>query len=79
MTFALVDVVFTLIVLALAIAGTVKGFVAELFGKAAFVLGLVVAVLFYSKLYPYVVRWISVDFFAQAVAFVLLFIVYILL
>lgn len=74
MTFAFVDVVFAVIILALAIAGTVKGFVAELFGKAAFVLGLVVAVLFYGRLYPYVLRWISVDFFAQAAAFVLLFV-----
>lgn len=74
MTFTFVDVVFAVIILALAIAGAVKGFVAELFGKAALVLGLIVAVLFYSKLYPYIARWISIDFFAQAVAFLLLFI-----
>lgn len=79
MTFAFIDLVFGVIILALAIAGTLKGFVAELFGKAAFILGLIVAVLFYGKLHPYVARWVSVDFFAQAIAFILLFVVTFLL
>lgn len=75
MIFTFIDIVFAIIILAFAIAGAVKGFIAELFGKAAFILGLVIAVLFYGKLYPYVLKWISVDFFAQAIAFILLFIV----
>ena len=74
MTFAFIDIVFAVIILAMAISATVKGFVVELFGKAAFVLGLLVAVMFYGKLYPFIVKWISVEFFAQAVAFILLFI-----
>lgn len=74
MTFTFIDLIFAIIIFALAIAGVVKGFVAEFFGKAAFVLGLVVAVIFYSKLYPFVAKWIHVDFFAQAAAFILLFI-----
>lgn len=75
MTFTFIDIVFFIIIFAFAISGAVKGFVAELFGKAAVILGLIVAVIFYSRLYPFVLRWISVDFFAQAAAFILLFIV----
>lgn len=74
MTFTIIDAFFTLIIFCLAIMATLKGFVDELFGKLAFVLGLVVAVFFYSKLYPYIQEWISVVFFAQAIAFILLFI-----
>ena len=74
MTFAFIDIVFAIIILAIAISATVKGFIAELFGKAAFILGLVIAVMFYGKLYPYIVKWVSVVFFAQAIAFILLFV-----
>ncbi|AEE16580.1 CvpA family protein [Treponema brennaborense] len=75
MTFAFIDAVFAVIILACAINGTIKGFVAELFGKAAVILGLVVAVIFYGNLVPYVGKWISADFLAQVVSFVLIFIV----
>lgn len=74
MTFAFIDIVFAIIILAIAISATVKGFIAELFGKAAFILGLVIAVMFYGKLYPFIVKWVSVVFFAQAIAFILLFV-----
>ena len=43
MTFAFIDIVFAIIILAIAISATAKGFIAELFGKAAFILGLVIA------------------------------------
>lgn len=75
MTFTFIDIVFFIIIFAFAISGAVKGFVAELFGKAAVILGLIIAVIFYSRLYPFVLRWIPIDFFAQAAAFILLFIV----
>ncbi|MBE6345548.1 MAG: CvpA family protein [Spirochaetaceae bacterium] len=74
MNFTIIDVFFAIIIFALAIMGSIKGFIDELFGKLAFVLGLVVAVLFYGKLYPHVEKWISVVFFAQAISFILLFI-----
>lgn len=79
MMFAFIDIVFAIIIIAFAISATVKGFVAELFGKAAFILGLVIAVMFYGELYPFIVKWISVEFFAQAIAFILLFVVTFLL
>ena len=73
MNFTIIDIFFAIIIFALAIMGSIKGFIDELFGKLAFVLGLVVAVLFYGKLYPHVEKWISVVFFAQAISFILLF------
>lgn len=74
MTFAIIDIVFLIIILVMAIKGAVNGFIAEVFGKAAFLVGLLVGVLFYNDLALVLVQWISVVFFAQIISFLLLFI-----
>lgn len=74
MNLAIIDVVFVFIILALAINGAVKGFIAELLGKAAFWVGLLVGILFYNVLAAALIQWIPVVFFAQILGFLLLFI-----
>ena len=74
MNLAIIDVVFIFIILALAINGAVKGFIAELLGKAAFWVGLLVGILFYNVLAAVLIQWIPVVFFAQILGFLLLFI-----
>lgn len=74
MTFAIIDIVFLIIILVMAIKGAVNGFIAEVFGKAAFLVGLLVGVLFYNDLAVVLVQWISVVLLAQVVSFLLLFI-----
>lgn len=75
MSLAIIDVVFILIILALAINGAIKGFIAELLGKAAFWVGLLVGILFYDVLALTLIQWIPVVFFAQILSFLLLFII----
>lgn len=75
MSLAIIDVVFLLIILALAINGAIKGFIAELLGKAAFLVGLLVGILFYDVLAITLIQWIPVVFFAQILSFLLLFVI----
>ncbi len=74
MSLAVIDIVFLMLVLVMAIKGAVNGFIAELFGKAAFLVGLLVGVLFYNDLAAVLAQWIPVAFLSQVVSFLLLFI-----
>lgn len=75
MSFAVIDIVFLVVVLVMAIKGAVNGFIVEVFGKAAFLIGLLVGVLFYNDLAVVLGQWISVVVFAQIISFLLLFII----
>lgn len=74
MTFNFLDIVFIVIILFIAIHGAVNGFIRELFGKAALILGILAAVMFYAKLMPYINRHIKSVFVSQILAFLLIFI-----
>ncbi len=74
MTFNFLDIIFFAIILLLAIHGAVAGFVKEFFSKAAIVLGVFVAVMFYARLSPYLNKHIESDFISKILAFLLLFI-----
>lgn len=74
MTLSLFDAALLLVVFVLTIRGAITGFVSEFFSKAAVVLGLLGAVLFYRKLSPYVERVVGPDIFPEVVAFLVLFI-----
>lgn len=74
MTFNFLDIIFIALILVCAIQAAVNGFIKEFFGKAAFVLGIFVAVMFYAKLMPYVNRYIKSAFVSQILAFLLIFI-----
>lgn len=70
-----VDVVFLAFVLILAVVGAVNGFVNEVFGKAAFVVGAWAAVLFHKQLVVPIERQLSFHTGAVAIAFVAVFVV----
>ena len=72
---AAVDLVFLAFVLILAVAGAVNGFVNEVFGKAAFVVGVWAAVLFHKQLVPPIERQLGFHGGAVAIAFVAVFVV----
>ena len=75
MNLAIIDVVFCVLILVLAINGAAKGFIAELFGKAAFLGGLVLGFLFCNSLAQVLIQWISVVILAQILSFLLIFVV----
>lgn len=74
-----VDIIFCLIILLFAILATKNGFIREVFGKLAIVLGIIVGISFTGLLEPNVSKIISNKVVATVVCFLLLFIVTFLL
>ena len=74
MTLTFIDVVFTIIILVLAVIAAAHGFIKELFSKLAVILGIVVSVSFFGKLEPYMEQVIHNKAVATVVSFLLLFI-----
>ena len=50
MNFAVIDWVFSGIIILFAIGGVIKGFIDNVFGKIAFVAGIILAYLFYKNM-----------------------------
>ncbi len=71
--FSTVDIVFSVIVLIFLVSGMIKGFVAELFGKISFILGILFAVLLNGKTGALFSRKIANEYISRIVAFVLVF------
>ncbi len=74
MTLTFIDIVFSIIVLLLAIIAAAHGFIKELFSKLAVILGIVVSVSFFGRLAPYIEQVIHNKAVATFVSFLLLFI-----
>ncbi|MDR1747931.1 MAG: CvpA family protein [Spirochaetaceae bacterium] len=74
MSYAVIDIVFALLLLFCIIRVTVKGFISEFFSKAAVILGVLGAVLFFKKLAPYAAKLLGENVFSEIVAFLLIFI-----
>ncbi len=74
MTFNLVDIIFIAIILLIAIQASVSGFIKEFFSKVAIVVGVLMAVIFYNKLSPFLLEFIKNDFASQILSFILIFI-----
>lgn len=72
--FAVIDYIFFLIILVMAVTATIKGFLGEIFSKAAFFLGLIFATVFYSKMMPLFAKWVSVPFVQAILSFAAIFI-----
>jgi membrane protein required for colicin V production len=75
MSFAFIDVFFGVVIFFFAINAAVKGFVHELFTKAAFFLGIFCALMFRDRLSPYLEPYLKNQLFSQIAAFALIFIV----
>ena len=75
MSFTIIDWVFSLIILAFAIGGIIKGFIDNIFGKLALVLGIFIAILFYKNIAALLLKDIKFPFVANIIAFLLIFVV----
>lgn len=72
--FAIIDYIFMLIILVMAVSATIRGFLGEIFSKAAFFLGIILALVFYGKLMPVFAQWISIPFLQALLSFIAIFI-----
>jgi len=79
MNFAVVDLVFALLILALAVRGAVRGFVAEIGSVAALVAGLGGAILFYKSVSLLIEKWVGRSLWNPLIAFLVLFLLLYLL
>lgn len=70
----IIDCIFLLIILVIAVSATIKGFLGELFSKAAFFLGIILALVFYGKLMPVMAGFVSIPFIQAILSFVAIFI-----
>lgn len=75
MSFAIIDWVFSLIILLFAISGIIKGFIDNVFGKIAFIAGIILAYLFYKDVANGLLKDIKVPYAANIIAFLLIFVV----
>lgn len=75
MTFTVIDWVFSGIILIFAIAGVIKGFIDNVFGKIAFIAGIILGYLFYKDIAEGLLKDIKVPYAANIIAFLLIFVV----
>ena len=75
MIFTTVDWVFSIMILIFAISGLIKGFINNVFGKIAFVAGIIFAWLFYKDIAAGLLKDIKVPYAANIIAFLLIFVV----
>lgn len=73
-TFAPFDIVCLLIIILLIVRVSIIGFIAEFFSRAAVVIGVMGAVLFFRKLEPFIIRFTGVNVLTGPVSFLLIFI-----
>ena len=75
MSFTVIDWVFSIIILTFAVSGVIKGFIDNVFGKIAFIAGIILAYLFYGDIAEGLLKDIKVQFAAKIIAFLLVFVV----
>ena len=75
MNFGVIDWVFSGIILLFAIGGVIKGFIDNVFGKIAFIAGIILAYLFYNDIANGLLKDIKVEFAAKIISFLLIFVV----
>lgn len=75
MSFAIIDWIFSIIILLFAISGVIKGFIDNVFGKIAFVAGILLAYLFYKDVATGLLKDIKIPVAANVIAFLLIFVV----
>lgn len=75
MQIAVIDIVFILVVLILAIRGAIKGFVAEIGSMAALILGFGGAIVFYRPVAALIDRYVGQSMWNPLIAFLVLFLI----
>lgn len=74
MNIAFIDLIFIIIILACVLMAVIKGFVASFFGKASFIVGILLGVFFAPKLDIFVSKYINVPYLTTIISFLLIFI-----
>ena len=75
MSFIVIDWVFSIIILLFGISGLIKGFIDNVFGKIAFIAGIILGYFFYKDLAKGLLKDIKIPFAANIIAFLLIFVV----
>ena len=75
MIFVTIDWIFAILILIFAITGMIKGFIDNVFGKIAFVAGIIFAIIFYKDIAAMLLKDIKVPYAANIIAFLLIFVV----
>lgn len=75
MNFGVIDWVFSGIIIIFAIGGVIKGFIDNVFGKIAFIAGIVLAYFFYDDIAEKLLKDVKVEFAAKIISFLLIFVV----
>lgn len=74
MSFSVLDYILFILILIFAFAALIKGFINEIFGKAAWILGILGGVLFYSQVAIYFKEKIASSALRNILAFVIIFV-----
>lgn len=74
MTYAIIDLIFLLLIVFFAIVATVKGFITELFEKGAPIIAVWVAILTYKFLSESIYKFVKVEWASVIIAFIAIFI-----
>ena len=75
MGFTVIDWIFSGVIILFAISGVIKGFIDNVFGKLAFVAGILLGYIFYKDVATGLLKDIKVTFAANIIAFLLIFVV----
>ena len=75
MIFTTIDWIFSIMILIFAISGLIKGFIDNVFGKIAFIAGIIFAWIFYKDIATGLLKDVKVVYAANILAFLLIFVV----
>lgn len=75
MEFTVIDWIFSGVIILFAISGVIKGFIDNVFGKIAFIAGIILGYLFYKDIAAGLLKDIKVPYAANIIAFLLIFVV----
>ena len=75
MTLTIIDWIFAIIILIFAVTGIIKGFIDNIFGKLAVILGIILAYFFYKDVATGFLKDIKIPIAANVISFLLIFVV----
>lgn len=75
MNFMVIDWIFSGIILIFAVVGVIKGFIDNIFGKIAFIAGIILGYFFYKDVAEGLLKDIKVPYAANIISFLLIFVV----
>ena len=73
MNIAFIDMVFIIIIIACVLLSVLKGFVASFFGKATFIVAVLLGIFFAPKFDVFVEKYINVPYLTTIISFIIIF------